>query len=69
MIIFSLKNKIDMSCATCEHLKSGVTRKGMKPRCDKEVMKFKERSKIDWNASDLQNNSCGQWEDFRKEKD
>jgi len=42
-------------CQSCGNLAVEITRFGLKPRCRKNVYKFKERERIDWlNDKDLQ---------------
>lgn len=55
----ALQLKTRVSCGNCSFLLSGITRNGMKPRCEKDVLKFKERTRIDYqNDADLRDNSC-----------
>lgn len=35
-------------CATCKHLRVGITKKGVKPYCTEGKETFIERTKLDW---------------------
>ena len=47
--------KNDRLCCNCDNISTEITRYGLKPRCNKNIYKYKERSMVDWeNDKDLQ---------------
>ena len=55
----------DLLCRTCGNLRTEITRHGLRPRCKNNVLKFKEREKVDFgNDKDLKR-TCHKYIPFK----
>lgn len=59
---------MDDNCAVCRFIKIMITRDGLKPDCQKNKHKFKERKRVDWqHDKDLNEKSCKLFSHYEKQ--
>lgn len=51
-------------CRICGNLKVQITRHGLKPYCRKNMLKFKERERVEWQKDKDLRRTCGRYIPF-----